>query len=96
MNSSSVLKMSIKEIAEDYEKKWVKYEFLYIEDAIEAAIIKFMERLVTPMMEFKRREWVGLTLDEKAYSNTDYAGKCAEAWQSGVEWAEVKLKEKNE
>jgi heme oxygenase len=43
MNSSSVLKMSIKEIAEDYEKKWVKDEFLYIEDAIEAAIIKFME-----------------------------------------------------
>ena len=43
MNSSSVLKMSIKEIAEDYEKKWVKDEFLYIADAIEAAIIKFME-----------------------------------------------------
>jgi hypothetical protein len=43
MNSSSVLKMSIKEIAEDYEKKWAKDEFLYIEDAIEAAIIKFME-----------------------------------------------------
>ena len=42
-DSSSVLKMSIKEIAEDYEKKWVKDEFLYIEDAIEAAIIKFME-----------------------------------------------------
>jgi hypothetical protein len=43
MNSSSVLKMSIKEIAEDYEQKWVKDEFLYIEDAIEAAIIKFIE-----------------------------------------------------
>jgi hypothetical protein len=42
-DSSSVLKMSIKEIAEDYEKKWVKDEFLYIADAIEAAIIKFME-----------------------------------------------------
>jgi hypothetical protein len=42
-DSSSVLKMSIKEIAEDYEKKWVKDEFLYIEDAIEAAIIKFIE-----------------------------------------------------
>jgi hypothetical protein len=47
------------------------------------------------LREYKRREWVGLTLDEKAYSNTDYAGKCAESWQSGVEWAEVKLKEKN-
>ena len=42
-DSSSVLKMSIKEIAEDYEQKWVKDEFLYIEDAIEAAIIKFIE-----------------------------------------------------
>jgi hypothetical protein len=42
-DSSSVLKMSIKKIAEDYEKKWVKDEFLYIADAIEAAIIKFME-----------------------------------------------------
>lgn len=42
-----------------------------------------------------KREWVGLTLDEKAYSNTDYAGKCAEAWQGGVEWADAKLKEKN-
>jgi hypothetical protein len=57
--------------------------------------IQELKQLVTPMMEFKRREWVGLTLDEKAYSNTDYAGKCAEAWQSGVEWAENKLKEKN-
>ena len=55
-----------------------------------------LKQLVTTMMEFKRREWVGLTFDEKAYSNTDYAGKCAESWQSGVEWAEVKLKEKNE
>ena len=42
-----------------------------------------------------RREWVGLTEDEKAYSNTNYAGKCAEAWQGGVEWAESKLKERN-
>jgi hypothetical protein len=42
-----------------------------------------------------KREWVGLTMNEKAYSNTDYAGKCAESWQGGVEWAEAKLKEKN-
>ena len=46
-------------------------------------------------MEFKRREWVGLADDEKAYSNTNYLGKSAEAWQGGVEWAEAKLKEKN-
>ena len=44
---------------------------------------------------WRKKPWVGLTLDEKAYSNTDYAGKCAEAWQSGVEWAEAKIKEKN-
>jgi hypothetical protein len=46
-------------------------------------------------MEFKRREWVGLADDEKAYSNTNYLGKSAEAWQGGVEWAEDKLKDKN-
>jgi len=40
-------------------------------------------------------KWVGLTGDEKAYSNMNYAGKCAEAWHSGVEWAEAILKEKN-
>ena len=41
------------------------------------------------------RKWVGLTDEEKAYSNTNYLGKSAEAWQGGVEWAEDKLKEKN-
>ena len=46
-------------------------------------------------MEFKRREWVGLADDEKAYSNTNYLGKSAEAWHGGVEWAEAKLREKN-
>ena len=60
----------------------------------ECALLK-IKQLVTPMMEFKRSGWVGLTGDEKAYSNRNYAGKCAEAWQGGVEWAEAKLKEKN-
>jgi hypothetical protein len=60
-----------------------------------AAHLLELKRLVTPMMEFKRREWVGLTDDEKAYSNTNYLGKSAEAWQGGVEWAEAILKEKN-
>jgi len=46
-------------------------------------------------MEFKRHEWIGLADDEKAYSNTNYLGKSAEAWHGGVEWAEAKLKEKN-
>ena len=42
-----------------------------------------------------QREWVGLTVNEKLYSNTNYLGKSAEAWHGGVEWAEDKLKEKN-
>jgi hypothetical protein len=65
-----------------------------------------LKQSITPMMEFKRREWVGLTDDEKAYSSTNYLGKRAEAWRDqqaadevgwhgGVEWAEAKLKEKN-
>jgi hypothetical protein len=60
-----------------------------------AAHLLELKRLVTPMMEFKRREWVGLTDDEKAYSNTNYLGKSAEAWHGGVAWAESKLREKN-
>ena len=46
-------------------------------------------------LEPQKQEWVGLTEEEKAYSNTNYLGKSAEAWQGGVEWAEDKLKEKN-
>ena len=42
-----------------------------------------------------RRAWVGLTDEEKAYSNTNYLGKSAEAWHGGVEWAEARLKERN-
>ena len=38
-------------------------------------------------MEFKRREWVGLADDEKAYSNTDYAGKCAASQASSSSMA---------
>ena len=40
-------------------------------------------------------KWVGLTFDEKAYSNSNYLGKSAEAWHGGVAWAEAKLKDKN-
>jgi hypothetical protein len=54
-----------------------------------------LKQLVTPMMQFKRSGWVGLTEDEKAYSNTNYLGKSAEAWHGGVEWAEDRLKERN-
>ena len=43
----------------------------------------------------EKKEWVDLTVNEKLYSNSRYAGKCAEAWHGGVEWAEIKLKEKN-
>ena len=42
-----------------------------------------------------QRKWVGLTVNEKLYSNTNYLGKSAEAWHAGVEWAEAVLKEKN-
>ena len=60
-----------------------------------AAHLLELKQLVTPMMEFKRSGWVGLTVNEKLYSNTNYLGKSAEAWHSGVEWAEAKIKEKN-
>ena len=60
-----------------------------------AAHLLELKQLVTPMLQFKRSGWVGLTHDEKAYSNTNYLGKSAEAWHGGVEWAEAKLKEKN-
>jgi hypothetical protein len=40
-------------------------------------------------------KWVGLTVNEKLYSNSNYLGKSAEAWHGGVAWAEAKLKEKN-
>ena len=40
-------------------------------------------------------KWVGLTVNEKVDSNTNYLGENAEAWQGGVEWAEIKLREKN-
>ena len=53
--------------------------------------IQELKRLITPMMEFKRREWVGLTEDE-----------IWQAWlgpkDSAVDFAraiEDKLKEKN-
>ena len=49
-----------------------------------------LKQLVTPMMEFKRREWVGLTEDEKhdCYLKIDVWSRCVEA-------IEAKLKEKN-
>ena len=52
--------------------------------------IQELKRLVTPMMEFKRREWVGLTEEEKhdCYLKIDVWSRCVEA-------VEAKLKEKN-
>jgi hypothetical protein len=49
-----------------------------------------LKQLVTPMMEFKRREWVGLTEEEKhdCYLKIDVWGRCVEA-------IEAKLKKKN-
>ena len=54
-----------------------------------------LEQVLNAAGFYRKKEWVGLTEEEKAYSNRNYAGKCAEAWQGGVEWAEAKLKEKN-
>jgi hypothetical protein len=48
-----------------------------------------------PLYTSPKHTWVGLMKNEKLYSNTNYLGKSAEAWHSGVEWAEAKIKEKN-
>lgn len=55
-----------------------------------AAHLLELKQLVTPMMEFKRREWVGLTDDEKhdCYLKIDVWSRCVEA-------VEAKLREKN-
>ena len=55
-----------------------------------AAHLLELKQLVTPMMEFKRREWVGLTEEEKyvCYLKIDVWSRCVEA-------VEAKLKEKN-
>ena len=61
-----------------------------------AGLIHTLRRALDAQPVQPQRKLVGLTDDEKAYGNTDYAGKCAESWQGGVEWAEAKLKKKNE
>ena len=48
-----------------------------------------LKRLVTPMMEFKRREWVGLTGDE-----IENLPKGGTLWEI-IRAAEAILKEKN-
>ena len=53
-----------------------------------AAHLLELKTLVTPMMEFKRREWVGLTGEEAADCWTTNAFN---TWQA----IEAKLKEKN-
>ena len=56
---------------------------------IEAKLLE-LKQSITPMMEFKRRGWVGLTGDEKhdCYLKIDVWSRCVEA-------VEAKLKEKN-
>ena len=53
-----------------------------------AAQLLELKQLVTPMMEFKRREWVGLTDDEIEHLRND------QPWWM-VRDIEAKLKEKN-
>jgi hypothetical protein len=52
--------------------------------------IQELKQLVTPMMEFKRREWIGLTHDERVLI-TDVARDDLDA----MILAEAKLREKN-
>ena len=55
-----------------------------------AAHLLELKQLITPMMEFKRSGWVGLTDDEKhdCYLKIDVWSRC-------VEVVEAKLREKN-
>jgi hypothetical protein len=53
-----------------------------------AAHLLELKQLVTPMMEFKRREWVGLTDDEIEHLRND------QPWWM-VRDIEAKLREKN-
>jgi hypothetical protein len=55
-----------------------------------AAHLLELKQLITPMMEFKRSGWVGLTDDEKhdCYLKIDVWSRCVEA-------VEAKLREKN-
>jgi hypothetical protein len=60
-----------------------------------AAHLLELKRLVTPMMEFKRREWVGLTDDEMEtlyYGNADTITGTERNFGRAVEAA---LKQKN-
>ena len=54
-----------------------------------AAHLLELKQLVTPMMEFKRREWVGLTGDEIEDLPKD------QTWWEIIRAAEEILKEKN-
>ena len=54
-----------------------------------AAHLLELKQLVTPMMEFKRREWVGLTGDEIEDLPKD------KTWWEIIRAAEEILKEKN-
>ena len=51
-----------------------------------------LKRLVTPMMEFKRREWVGLTDDEVYRIAFELEG---EHWRKITDAIEALLKKKN-
>jgi hypothetical protein len=83
--------------------KAMEYATAFEREAMREKLDKQPTKIFGPNLEgtlnaagfYRKKEWVGLTDDEKAYSNTNYLGKSAEAWQGGVEWAEAKLKDKN-
>ena len=72
----------------------VRKEYDTLRDLLE------LRRLVTPMMEFKRREWVGLT-DEEVQECVKSADRMSGEFKRTSYWAnfaiaiEAKLKEKN-
>jgi len=59
-----------------------------------AAHLLELKRLVTPMMEFKRLEWVGLTEEEIKQCSYDAEGFMIDR-EVAIRAVEAKLKEKN-
>ena len=60
-----------------------------------AAQLLELKQLVTPMMEFKRREWVGLTAEDMADAHNSTTGDLMMRLAGFARAIEAKLKEKN-
>ena len=60
-----------------------------------AAQLLELKQLVTPMMEFKRREWVGLTAEDMADAHNSTSGDLMMRMAGFARAIEAKLREKN-